>query len=423
MKIWNKVPFSDLLLESRDGEWGDGEPKIGYQLCEMIRGTDFADLNDQATKLPLRWIPDHLVERKRLQIGDIIFEMAGGTAKQSTGRSAVLSRSFFEMHSEKPVLCASFCRHLRLDQDRFEPGFIYYLLQTLYKAGYMSVYNIQHTGVSRFQYTAFKKKTVLDVPELPIQKKIAAILSAYDDLIENNQRRIALLEKMAEELYREWFVRLRFPGHEHVKIEKGVPEGWKVSSLGEIAQFTMGQSPSSEFYNESGIGFPFNQGVGTYGDRFPRKVTYCSSEGRFAKEGDILFSVRAPVGRLNIADCEMVIGRGLAAIRHKEGKNSYLFYFMKVAFANEDIIGNGSIFNSVGKDELARFPVFIPERQLIERFDSMAKTVDGQISTLIQANERFEKSKNMLLPRLISGKLSVADLDIAFPPSMQDAAS
>ena len=190
---------------------------------------------------------------------------------------------------------------------------------------------------------------------MKIQKKIAAILSAYDDLIENNKRRIVLLEKMAEEIYREWFVRMRFPGHEKAKFVKGVPEGWDVATLDDLVNFTMGQSPKSEFYNETGEGLPFNQGVGTYGERFPKRMTYCSSDGRKAKKGDILFSVRAPVGRLNIADCEMIIGRGLAAISHKQNLNSYLFYLLTVAFANEDIIGNGSIFNSVGKDELAKF--------------------------------------------------------------------
>ena len=200
------------------------------------------------------------------------------------------------------------------------------------------------------------------IPGCATQKKIAAVLSAYDDLIENNRRRIALLERMAEQLYREWFVRFRFPSYQRAKFEKGHPADWKLSTLGEIATFVMGQSPSSEFYNEIGNGLPFHQGVGTYGDRFPNNITFCSVDGRRAKAGDILFSVRAPVGRLNIADCDMIIGRGLAAIRHKQGFNAYLFNLLKVAFANEDIIGNGAIFNSVGKDELSKFPVFYQGR-------------------------------------------------------------
>lgn len=265
------------------------------------------------------------------------------------------------------------------------------------------------------------KRLKVVVPPINIQRKIVAVVGAYDDLIKNNQRRIALLDKMAEELYREWFVRMRFPGYARAKLVKGVPVGWKVSSLGAIANFTMGQSPSSEYYNEIGNGLPFNQGVGTYGDRFPKKITFCSVPGRKAKQGDILFSVRAPVGRLNIADCEMIIGRGLASMSHKKGLNSYLFYLLKIIFASEDIIGNGSIFNSVGKDELNRFPIFQPTEFLEKRFDEMASRNDEQISTLIRTTEKLLSTRDMLLGRLISGKLSVESLDIAFPPSMQEA--
>lgn len=264
------------------------------------------------------------------------------------------------------------------------------------------------------------KNIKLVLPPKEQQDKIAAILSAYDDLIENNKRRIALLEKMAEEIYREWFVRFRFPGYQTAEFEKGIPKGWRVNTLGNISIMVMGQSPSSEFYNEIGDGLPFHQGVGTYGNRFPENKYYCSVIGRVANKGDILFSVRAPVGRLNIANEKMIIGRGLAAISHKNGRNSYLYYFLKTAFSNEDIIGNGSIFNSVGKDELKGFKLLSPPKELEEKFNQIAQNIDEQITCLINSVKNLEKTKNMLLPRLISGKLSVEHLDIQFPPSMQE---
>ena len=257
-------------------------------------------------------------------------------------------------------------------------------------------------------------------PPIQKQKKIAAILSAYDDLIENNKRRIALLENMAEEIYREWFVRFRFPGYQDAESEKGIPKEWQEGSLGEISNMLMGQSPKSEFYNQNGEGLPFHQGVGTYGDRFPITETYCSVDGRTAKDGDILFSVRAPVGRLNIANTTMIIGRGLAALSHKKGLNNYLFYLLTVAFSDEDIIGNGAIFNSVGKDELKGFKLLIPNESLINKYEVEASSINLQINLILQMQENLINTKNMLLPRLISGKLSVEDLDIAFPPSMQE---
>ena len=140
------------------------------------------------------------------------------------------------------------------------------------------------------------------VPEIADQRRIADFLSAYDNLIENNRQRIALLERAARELYREWFVRLRFPGHERAKMIDGVPDGWTKKALSEIADITMGQSPKSTYYNEDGNGLPFHQGVTNFGNRFPSHKTYCTVENRLAEPGDILFSVRAPVGRINITE-------------------------------------------------------------------------------------------------------------------------
>lgn len=298
----------------------------------------------------------------------------------------------------------------------FDIKYFYFYLRPLLKA-----FEQQATGAAT-KFLTLKILHNIPVPMLDIvsQKKIAAVLSAYDELIENNKRRIALLEKLAEEIYREWFVRRRFPGHEKVNFVKGRPASWVRVRLGEMAHLTMGQSPPSSTYNDSGDGLPFHQGVGTYGDRFPRRIMFCTGNGRRAQEGDILFSVRAPVGRLNIADSKMIIGRGLAAIRHKQGYNSYLYYVLKTVFANEDIIGNGSIFNSVGKDELAKFELLQPDEQLVESFETLAGKIDKQISILAFSVEYLTKARDLLLPRLISGKLSVENLDIQFPPGMME---
>jgi type I restriction enzyme S subunit len=279
------------------------------------------------------------------------------------------------------------------------------------------------------------------LPPLSIQRKIASILSAYDDLIENNNRRIAILEKMAEEIYREWFVRMRFPGQDIVQggkkdvdnssvgngrdrslrqTRRGLPEGWEVKKIGDSIIATMGQSPSSDYYNQNGIGLPFSQGVGTYGKRFPKKDVFCSEIGRIAEKGDILISVRAPVGRLNIADCKMIIGRGLAAFNHKKGYNSYLYYLLNNVFSSEDIIGNGAIFNSVTKDELLGLKYISPNSYLIELFENTARPIDNTIAALIQKNEILTTSRDLLLSRLVTGKLSVEALDIHFPVSMKE---
>ena len=182
-------------------------------------------------------------------------------------------------------------------------------------------------------------------------------------------RRIKILEEMARNIYREWFVKFRFPGYQHIRFTDSplerIPEGWEIGQLIDIWHLTMGQSPKSEFYNTEGIGLPFHQGVTDFGDRFPSERLYCTVAGRIAEQGDILFSVRAPVGRINIANTKMVIGRGLSAIRHKSGFQWFAFHLLKENFKEEDTMGGGTIFKSVTKNDMESIAFILPLESLV----------------------------------------------------------
>ena len=260
------------------------------------------------------------------------------------------------------------------------------------------------------------KRIALTAPPYPVQRKIAGVLSAYDDLIENNTRRIAILEEMAQAIYREWFVNFRFPGHEKIKLVNSplgkIPEGWKVERLADACSLTMGQSPSSEFYNENGDGLPFHQGVTNFGERYPTHVTYTTVTNRLAENGDVLFSVRAPVGRLNIADTQLVVGRGVSAIRHKQGKQVFLFHQLREKFKEEDTMGGGTIFKSVTKEDMQKIELICPLPQLVSDFE---EAVGGHFSlyhNLTKRNRLLRQARDLLLPKLISGQLDVEELDI-----------
>jgi type I restriction enzyme S subunit len=428
--FWADVPFAELLVESRDGEWGKGEPEVGHTEAVVIRGTDFASVNDPDHQLPHRWIKDHLVRRKKLIPGDIVFEMAGGTSTQSTGRSAFLRTTFFQTHQPLPAICASFSRHLRLDKERFSPEFIYYLLQTLHRSGYMGVFHVQHTGVARFQYSSFKKHTTLKLPALSHQRKIAAILTAYDDLIETNKRRIALLEKMAEELYREWFVRMRFPGHEQAKRVKGIPTGWDVKLLSECADInpsSIGRTnrPESIHYIDissattnhinSVQAMPFSEAPG----RARRKVQH----------GDIIWSSVRPANR---AYCliykpvdNVVVSTGFAVIRPKP---QVPFTYLKHAVTTDGFVdqmtavAKGAAYPATSFDDFQKAKLLWPTDELLSAFHQRAEPLFALAHTLTEQINLLGQARDLLLPRLISGKLSVEDLDIQFPPSMRDDA-
>ena len=247
----------------------------------------------------------------------------------------------------------------------------------------------------------------IPLPGINIQNQIVNILSAYDDLIENNRKQIKLLEEAAQRLYKEWFVDLRFPGHENTKIVDGVPEGWNEKILSQVADVIMGQSPKSEFYNSEKKGLPFHQGVGSYGVRFVMDDIYSTSYTRIAEPNSILFSVRAPVGRLNITKNKVVIGRGLAAINQADGCQSYLYYLLKNRFFKDNIVGNGSIFASVSKDELLNQKFLIPERNLMMQFEKIVSQMDKQIENLDSKNKKLIEARDRLLPKLMSGEVEV----------------
>lgn len=253
----------------------------------------------------------------------------------------------------------------------------------------------------------------IPAPPLPVQRRIAGILSAYDELIENSQRRIRILEEMARALYREWFVHFRFPGHEKAKLVDSplgpIPQGWEVKKLSEVCRLTMGQSPKSEFYNEAGDGLPFHQGVTDFGDRFPTDRLFCTTDGRIAEAGDILFSVRAPVGRMNIARRKIIIGRGLSSIRHTNGHQAFLWEQLRNRFTKDDMMGNGAIFAAVTKDDMQGIELLCPPQSLVLGSDKHFVPIHGEIGKLTFQIQNLRQTRNLLLPRLLSGQVDLKE--------------
>ena len=264
-----------------------------------------------------------------------------------------------------------------------------------------------YTGGATIKHlpNAALKRVIVRYPSLRSQKKIADILDVYDKLIENNRKQISLLEEAAQRLYKEWFVDLRFPGHESTRISEGLPNGWTEAMLKDIADVVMGQSPKSEYYNDTGEGLPFHQGVSSFGLRFVRDETYTTSVTRIGKAGSILFSVRAPVGRLNYTKNEIVLGRGLAAMNHRQGLQSYLYYMLKERFFKEDMIGNGSIFASISKGDLLAQKFVVPDGAMAERFNTLCRPIDKQIERCDDAIRAATEARDRLLPKLMSDEI------------------
>lgn len=296
-------------------------------------------------------------------------------------------------------------RVVDLDEDHLGKRFLYYVFNTREVRQQISATatggKVRHTAPERIG------KVVFRLPPLDTQHRIAEGLSSYDDLIENNRRRMALLEDAARELYREWFVHLRFPGYEHTRISNGVPEGWEKKTLGDLALITMGQSPQSQHYNEDGEGLPFHQGVTGFGERFVTHRIYSTALNRIAEAGDILCSVRAPVGRLNVTLDKIVIGRGLSALRSKTGHQSLLLQQLRGHFFKEDMIGGGAIFASVTKKEFSAQELLDPPERLKRALEEVTVPCDEQLRVLHLQNQQLRAARDLLLPRLMSGEVTV----------------
>lgn len=328
------------------------------------------------------------------QANDIVFSY-----EATLHRYAVISEGFRGCLGRRMAL-------LRPNTNKVVPRFLHYYLLSRDWRSVVESNVINGATVDRIPLSRLPDFRIR-IPDISVQLRVVSILSAYDDLIENNRRRIVLLEETARTLYREWFVRCRFPGHELATIIDGVPMGWKRRSLGEISNITMGQSPKSIYYNEDRDGLPFHQGVTDFGIRFPSHRTYCTLQNRLAEKGDILFSVRAPVGRINIATDRMVIGRGIAAIRSNRREQNFLFYALKGHFFKEDMIGGGSIFAAVTKNDIHSVVLLQPSKRISGMFMEQVRPIDDQIETLHQTTDSLARARYLLLPRLMNGEIGV----------------
>jgi type I restriction enzyme S subunit len=255
------------------------------------------------------------------------------------------------------------------------------------------------------------------VPSLRDQQAIADILSAYDDLIENNRRRMALLEEAARHLYREWFVRLRFPGHEHTRITNGVPEGWERRTLGSIARVQSGFAFKSSTYLESGKhgivtiknvhDGNFVTEVDAFLDDLPEKMpAHCQ-----LATGDILLSLTGNIGRTCfVVGDGYLLNQRVAKLVPREGFSSAFTYFTFRESSLQkriEAISYGVAQQNLSPVKMCDLPFQLPPTRLIRQFSDVAEAVIGQLLLLKQQNEKLRATRDLLLPRLMSGEIAV----------------
>lgn len=299
---------------------------------------------------------------------------------------------------ERPALLSSIAI-LRADCRKITPEFLYYTLKS--PAVRKDVRDNYGSGsaIPRIVLKDFKRMP-FSFPSIEEQRKITNLCSAIDAKIQINNAINENLEQQAKALYQQMF------------IENTCPN-WIEGSLRDIADITMGQSPSGSSYNEDGIGTIFFQGRAEFSFRFPTIRLYTTEPKRMAYANDILMSVRAPVGDLNIAHTDCCIGRGLAAIHSKTNHQSFVLYTMFSLRKQLDVFnGEGTVFGSINRNSLNDMPILIPSDETIEEFEKIVAPMDAAIRNNYDEICRLQAVRDSLLPRLMSGELDVSSLDI-----------
>lgn len=338
----------------------------------------------------------------------------------STGSTDALGKAATVWEAIPNVQIGAFLRIARPKEERYAALVSAWLNQPIFSKYIVNA--AKGTGINNI-----RKEHILDYHiELPDDSGLAAfsdLYKSYSQKIAFNRKRIKELEALAKTIYDYWFVQFDFPDkngkpyrssggkmvyNDHLKRE--IPEGWKVGSLNDIAIVTMGQSPSGNSLNESGNGILFFQGSSDFGDVSPSNRVYTIAPTRVAGRGDVLLSVRAPVGATNIALSKCCIGRGLAALRGRDCSNIYVLQtlsYAKSRLAAKNV--DGTIFGSLSKDELNGLEVLKAPATIIQAFDDFAIPIIDQVLGLVCSIREMSAFRDFLLPLLMNGQVKIKE--------------
>lgn len=306
-----------------------------------------------------------------------------------------------------------------VNDDLYDPDFIYYALiaktpEIIPLAGGAATPIINKSAFSQVE---------LLCPPLPTQRKIAAILSAYDDLIDNNTRRVQVLEEMARALYREWFVEFRFPGHDTAEFVEDVqgrrPEGWTWTRLNAFGEFITGKTPpksSSEYFGKDVLFIKIPDMTGMFTLTTSEKLSIAGSQAQWKKTvpaNSILISCIGTLGKLTITTQPSQFNQQINAITPHISQLAYIYFLLESIRKDLEMIGTvGATMPNVSKGKLESIQILNPGSLTIAFSKRVQPLLDG-ILNLIQRNANLRRTRDLLLPRLISGELDVSTLNIS----------
>lgn len=412
-KVYNgfgTFQLKSVLIKNDAGDWGTepNENAVG-----IIRSTNFnnngkLDLSDIA----YRTLSPQKFEDKKLSSSDILIERSGGSDTQPVGRIGYITDDM----TDKKLSFANFIQRISLDET-VDAKFVYYCLQQMYEMGITASMQFQTTGIRNLDWK-FYLKTYLPKPTKEEQTAIANILSMVDEAIASVLNSIAAAERLKKSLMQNLLTgkmkpdgTFRTPDEFYIDEKFGkVPVGWHWGRLSEIADIIAGQSPQGEYYNVNEMGKPMLNGPTEFTDKYPVPVQWTTKITKLCKKGDILFTVRgSSTGRMNLADQEYCIGRGLAAIRPKSNNNISFIYYTLLKISEmilAEAKGAGTTFPNVSRGELMKKVILIPDthqNEIIAPIEQLASFSNSKQRSI----DKLEILKKSLMQNLLTGRIKI----------------
>lgn len=390
-------------------------------VCEFIVDCPHSTAKDEGVGYPLIRTPN--VGRGRLILNDV--HRVSEAAYQKRNLRATPQDDDLIMAREAPAGNVAIIKNgekvclgqrtvlLRPDKTKVYPDYLaYYLLAPQQQYGLLGTANgatVAHVNIPVI------KTLPVSLPSIERQKKAADILIAYDDLIENNQQQIKLLEEAAQRLYKEWFVDLRYPGHENVPVVDGVPEGWKKTVFSERVDVLSGGTPKTsnpEYYNGT---IPFYSPKDS-DDRFYAfdTETHISESGlencnsKLYPEGTIIITARGTVGKTTILAKPMAMNQSCYALRSSQVTSVFfLFFALRQEILALKAMANGGVFDTIIVKTFDRINLTTPTAPVLQAFDKLLNPTMEKMKALLVENRNLAEARDRLLPKLMSGEITV----------------
>ena len=403
---WEKVKLKEIALAIQTGPFGSQLHQSDYSKNgipvvmpkDLLNGKISEQSIARVSKIHVNRLKRHIISN-----GDILYSRRG-----DVGRCA------YATEYETGWLCGTGCLRVTINTIKANSKFIFYQLQQPSIVGWVQNHAVGSTMLNL--NTAILSEIPLLLPTLCIQTKIADILSAYDELIENNQKQIKLLEEAAQRLYKEWFVDLRFPGYEKTPIIDGVPEGWKKYRISEIGKVVTGKTPSTEKEEYYGKEIPFVKIPDMYNGIYSIVTeTSLTKEGadtqksKYIPANSIMVSCIATVGLVNISVNVCQTNQQINTIILNQQEDLYYIYFTmkRLKTLLEGVGSNGATMTNVNKTKFENLEILYPIKELRKKYFCFCYPIFKKIYDLSMNNIFLSQARDCLLPKLMSGELEV----------------